>query len=88
MQFFLIYLINMAATIIYWIVLINFILQFFLPPYHETREMFNRLIRPMLDPIRRLVPSTGGLDFSPMILLILVYLIKNLLVNLLVRLVL
>ena len=81
MQNFVIYLISTAATIIYWIILINFILQFFLPPYHQAREILDRIVQPMLAPIRRLVPPTGGLDFSPMILLILVYLVRNLLIT-------
>ena len=81
MQNFIVFFISTAATIIYWIILINFILQFFLPPYHPTREALGRIIQPMLDPIRRLVPPTGGLDFSPMILLFLVYLVRNLLIT-------
>lgn len=82
MQIFLISLISTAATILYWIIIINFILQFFVPPYHPIRETLDRFIRPMLDPIRRLVPSTGGLDFSPMILIFLVILGERLLVSL------
>jgi YggT family protein len=44
------------------------------------------LVEPLLAPIRRIVPSMGMFDFSPLILLILVQLIAGLLVNLLLNL--
>lgn len=37
------------------------------------------LTEPVLAPIRKLVPPVGGLDFSPMILLILLQILKGLL---------
>jgi len=44
------------------------------------------LVAPLLDPIRRLIPSTGMLDFSPLVLIILVqivgYLLKVILLSL------
>ncbi len=42
-------------------------------------EKLDSLISPMLNPIRKIVPPAGGLDFSPLILLFLLYLIKHLL---------
>lgn len=35
-----------------------------------------QLTEPLLRPIRRLLPSMGGLDFSPMILVLLMYVIN------------
>jgi len=40
---------------------------------------------PLLNPICRLVPPIMGLDFSPLILLLLLQLIESILVNLLRR---
>ena len=37
------------------------------------------LTDPVLEPIRRVLPPTGGLDLSPMVLLIGLQLLKNLL---------
>ena len=34
------------------------------------------LAEPLLRPIRRLLPSMGGIDFSPMILVLLLYVIN------------
>jgi YggT family protein len=43
----------------------------------------DRLVRPLLDPIRRVVPPLGMFDFSPLILIVLVQVLSNLLVGLL-----
>lgn len=39
----------------------------------------DRLVSPLLEPIRRVVPPAGGFDLSPLVLLFILYLIKNLL---------
>lgn len=75
-------LINTIVNLIFWLILINWILQFFLSPYHPVRELLNRFVNPMLDPIRRVLSPTGMLDFSPLVLLILVQLLGRLLISL------
>ncbi|MBM4319458.1 MAG: YggT family protein, partial [Deltaproteobacteria bacterium] len=37
------------------------------------------LTEPLLAPIRKVLPAVGGLDFSPMILLLALQLLRNLL---------
>ena len=76
--------INLIVNLIFWLILINWILQFFLSPYHPVRELLNKLVNPMLDPIRRVLPPTGMLDFSPLVLLILVQLLGRLLISLII----
>lgn len=76
--------IDLVVKLIFWLILINWILQYFLSPYHPVRELLNRLVNPMLDPIRRVLPSTGMLDFSPLVLLILVQLLGRLLISLII----
>jgi YggT family protein len=76
--------INIIVNLIFWLILINWILQYFLSPYHPVRELLNRLVNPMLDPIRRVLPPTGMLDFSPLVLLILVQLLGRLLISLII----
>jgi len=38
-----------------------------------------RLTNPILVPIRRVMPSTGGIDFSPMVALLVILLLQRLL---------
>lgn len=44
-------------------------------PY-QLRDWVFRLTEPLLAPIRRLLPSRSGVDFSPMILLLGIWLLR------------
>jgi YggT family protein len=41
----------------------------------------NALLEPMLGPIRRMMPDTGAIDFSPMVLIILLQVVQIVLRN-------
>ncbi len=49
-----------------------------LPPSNPIAQIAHTLTEPVLAPIRRLVPPVAGLDFSPMVLLIGLQLLKGL----------
>jgi YggT family protein len=66
----------LVRTITY-LVLAHVILSYFMSPYHPIRETVDRLVDPMLSPIRQIIPSAGGLDFSPLVLILLVQFIGN-----------
>ncbi len=40
------------------------------------------LLRPVLEPIRRIMPSTGAIDFSPLVLIILLTILQIIIGNL------
>ncbi|MFP3853023.1 MAG: YggT family protein [Anaerolineales bacterium] len=80
---FLITLIQVTANILTLIILIDVILSFFLNPFHPLRQTLDTIVEPMLAPIRQFMPQTGMLDFSPLILLILIQLIESVLVQIL-----
>jgi YggT family protein len=65
------------------VIFIDALLSFFLPPYHRVREFFDKLVNPLLNPIRRVVPPLGMVDISPLILLLLVQLVGSMVVNVL-----
>ncbi|MCL2474269.1 MAG: YggT family protein [Alphaproteobacteria bacterium] len=46
----------------------------------------SRITEPVLQPIRRVLPNTGTIDFSPLVLIFIIYFIKLFLGNLFVRL--
>ena len=52
--------------------------QFFVAVY----DAISRLFEPVLRPIRRVMPDTGAIDFSPMVLLLLLYAVIIVLENL------
>ncbi len=71
----LIQIINLIYYVLLILIFARFILSWVRPdPYHPTWGPILRFVynatEPLLAPIRRLMPSTGGVDFSPMILLL------------------
>ena len=47
--------------------------------YHPLMRFLIRITEPVLAPLRRYIPPVGGLDFTPMIALIVLWLIEQLL---------
>jgi len=68
---------------LYLLILLKVILSYFMDPFHPIRQSIDRLIEPLLRPIRQVVPSFGRFDFSPLILLILVQIVGAILRNIL-----
>jgi YggT family protein len=62
--------------VISFIVLVDVIISYFTNPYQPIRAFLDRLVEPMLDPIRKIVPPMGGFDFSPVVLLILLQILE------------
>ena len=79
MQIFLVQLIDIIARILMLVIIVDSVLSFFLSPYHPFREFLDRIVNPMLAPIRRVVPPMGGLDLSPLVLIILIIVIEGIL---------
>jgi YggT family protein len=46
-------------------------------------RFFNRVTDPILEPIRRIVPPLGGIDMSPLIAMLVIWLVESLLLTLL-----
>ena len=68
------------------VVIVQVVLSYFVDPYHPVRQNLDRLINPFLEPIRRFIPPVGGLDFSPVVLIIVLEIISAIIVRLLLAL--
>jgi YggT family protein len=75
--------IHFALRLLMLLVIIQAILSFFMSPFHPIRQWVDRLVSPLLAPIRRVVPPVGMIDFSPVVLIILLQLIDIFLTRLL-----
>jgi YggT family protein len=82
----LITIVNTTISVLTLLVFIYSLLSFFLDPYHPIRVTLGRIIEPLLLPIRKIVPPISGLDFSPLILMILLQVVGSVLVGILRRL--
>ncbi len=66
-----------VANILTILILINSILSWFLAPYHPIREALDRVLHPLYAPIRRVIPPMGMMDFTPLVLLLLVQVVAQ-----------
>ena len=79
---FLIRFIQNAATIYSWI-LVAFALLSWFPNAYDTAlgRLLTSLVKPILQPLRRLPLGIGGIDFSVWVAVILVHLLGNYLIR-------
>lgn len=68
------------------IVVVDVVLSYFMSPFQPVRRFLDRIVEPMLRPIRGLLPRTGMIDFSPLVLIILLQLLDYLIQSILLRL--
>lgn len=52
------------------------------PFLYSVYDAINRLLAPLLNPIRRIMPDTGAVDFSPMVLLMAIWVFIRILMGL------
>ena len=79
--------VQVVGNVFTWVVIASVLLSYFLDPYNPIRQALDRIVDPFLAPIRRVMPtSMGGLDFSPMVLILLVWFLSRLIIWLLLSL--
>lgn len=80
-------IINLAFTIYSFAIIARSLLPWFrVDPYHPAAQFLIRITEPLLAPIRRSIPPIAGLDFSPMVALLILWFVEQLLRTLLVSL--
>jgi YggT family protein len=74
-------MINLTLDIYFWSLLIS-IVSSFLAPYsdHPALVLVRQLTEPVMAPFRRLLPSMGGLDLSPIFVFLALQILRILLV--------
>jgi YggT family protein len=83
----LITFINLLANVLNVLILIRVLLSW-VPAAQNNRlaMLVYEITEPIVGPIRRLVPSLGGLDFSPLIAMLVIGMAEQVLVSILARL--
>ncbi len=81
-------IVNLLFQALYLLILARIIFSFVrVSPYHPTWGPIMRFVydvtEPLMAPVRRILPPMSGLDFSPMIVLILAGVVRQLLLGLL-----
>jgi len=73
--------IRLLSELITWGVIVHTLLGYFVGPFHPARQFTSRIFDPMLNPIRQFLPQGGMLDFSPLVLILLVQLLKMIIIS-------
>ena len=62
---------QLVLNVFWFAILIGVIASFIAPGnYHPALQVVNALTEPLMAPVRRLLPPMGGLDFSPLVVII------------------
>jgi YggT family protein len=74
--------INMALTIYTYIIIGSAIVSWVNPdPYNPIVRFLHRATEPVLYRVRRFMPDTGGLDLSPMVVLLAIFFLQKFVIN-------
>lgn len=86
----IIQILQVLLDLVWWIIFVQFILSLLIvfnvintgsPFVRSLHDGLDRLTEPMYRPIRRMLPATGGIDFAPMIVLVLIAILDIVLRN-------
>ncbi|MCP4199317.1 MAG: YggT family protein [Proteobacteria bacterium] len=82
---FLITFIDLLFRILSIAILIRVLISWVkIDPYHPLVQLLYQITEPILAPIRRFLPATGGLDLSPIIAIVLIEILRGFVVTLFV----
>ena len=70
----LVKLLRLSIYLLMGVVIIQAVISW-VSPYHPIRPFFDAMSRPFLRPFQRLIPLVGGVDLSPLILLVILQVI-------------
>ena len=69
---------DIALQLMFFIILVHIVISWIAPSsYHPIVMLIRQLGDPIMAPFRRLIPPVGGLDFSPMIAILVIHILQN-----------
>ena len=69
-----------ASAIMSWLIAFN-VINTYNRVVNSIAEVLYRLTEPALRPIRRLLPNLGGIDISPIVLILLLFFVRDLVIE-------
>ena len=79
------YVISTLAELIFLAIIIRAVLSWLpgVSALQPVARFFNRITDPLIEPIRRRLPPLGGFDVSPIVAVLLIWLVESILLALL-----
>lgn len=73
--------IDVTLNFYFFAIVILIVISWIAPgTYNPAAAMLQQVIDPVMAPIRRVLPAMGGLDFSPMVVLFIIYILREIIV--------
>ena len=84
--YFLAQLLELVLTLYTYAVIARAVISWFnVSPYNPLVQFLRRITDPVLYQIQKFVPSAAGMDFSPLVLILILYFLKSFLVTTLIN---
>jgi len=84
----LVQIINMIFDVLIWLIIIRSFLSFFRHnPYQPLIRFIYEVTEPIMAPFRKLIPAAGGIDFSPIAVVLAITLVQKIVIRLLLTIV-
>ena len=75
-------ILSYLLTIYIWIIIIRALLSWVNPdPYNPIVQILYRLTEPVLAPVRYRMPNIGGIDASPIVVLLIIFFLQSFVVQ-------
>lgn len=71
-------LLKSAGTLVFWVIIIRSLMSWVSQGRSPVEYVLMQMTEPMMVPIRRIIPAMGGIDFSAMGVIIILYLLNYL----------
>ncbi|MCA1921200.1 YggT family protein [Buttiauxella noackiae] len=66
-------LLKSAGTLVFWVIIIRSLMSWISQGRSPVEYVLMQLTEPMMAPIRRVIPAMGGIDFSAMVVILILY---------------
>ncbi|NLN87646.1 MAG: YggT family protein [Syntrophomonadaceae bacterium] len=78
----IIQLVDIVFEVLVWLVIIRCILSFVRHnPYQPLIRFVYDVTEPIMTPFRRLIPAAGGIDFSPIVVVLVLSLLQSVVIR-------
>ncbi len=75
-------IINITFQVLMMVIFIRVILSWFPHnPYNPLIKIIYQISNPILNPVRNIIPPIGGLDISPIVVIFIIQIIKNIILK-------
>ncbi|MCB9772429.1 MAG: YggT family protein [Candidatus Omnitrophica bacterium] len=72
---------NILLTALYWLILVRALISWVNPdPFNPIVQLLHQATEPILEPIRRFLPSSG-IDFSPLVAFLVIFFARSFIVG-------